>query len=264
MEDIRKWVSHTRMSDPAHHAGTVSALTSDISALNFVVQGLLAHSDWLTAYGLDEAAYRAVSRATLPVAERLDRIVERDGESLKICRPLAKREVGTCRDSALMLCCFLRTRGVPARVRCGFAAYFNSPWEDHWVCEFWDRKARRWRLSDPQLDELQREHLHILFDTTDVPREVFLTAGHAWLACRRGEADPRRFGHGEVTGEWFVKINVVRDHYALNARETSDWDGWRAAPLSKRMIGEHELTLLDDLATRPEQPLVDFDPDWLP
>lgn len=263
MEEARRWVGHTRMSDPRRHQSAIGALPSDIGALNEVVQGLLVHSDWLTAYGLDEAAYRAVSRATLPVAERLDRIVASDDAPLDIRRPAAKREIGTCRDTALMLCSFLRTRGIPARVRCGFAAYFNSGWEDHWVCEFWDRNAERWLLSDPQLDEVQRLQLRISFDTTDVPRAAFLTAGEAWLACRRGEADPGRFGHGDVTGGWFVKINVVRDHHVLNGRETSAWDGWRDAPLSKRIFGGHEAALLDDVAARPEQPLVDLAPDWL-
>jgi len=60
-----------------------------------------------------------------------------------------------------------------------------------------------------------------------------------------------------------VKINVVRDHYAVNNRETSAWDAWRAAPKSKRVVSDRDRTLLDSIAACPEQPMIDVSPDWL-
>jgi hypothetical protein len=118
-------------------------------------------------------------------------------------------------------------------------------------------------LSDPQIDSMLKDRYRIGFDPKDVPRQSFLTAGQAWLDCRGARSDPDRFGHGEVTGSWFVKVNVVRDHYVLNGRETSVWDGWRAAPPSKRVVSPQDVGLLDDLAARPKQPLVEVVPDWL-
>ena len=134
---------------------------------------------------------------------------------------------------------------------------------DHWVCEYWDAKTKTWRLSDAQIDQMLRQRNRIEFDPADVPRGLFVSAGEAWLKCRRAEADPCAFGHGEVTGMWFVKVNVLRDHYVMNGRETSKWDRWREAPLLKRSISESELELLDDLAERPEQQLTEILPDWL-
>ena len=251
------------MSDLAGHAAVIADLPSDIGALNGVVQGVLVHSDWVAEYGLDGTQLDAVSRMTLPVADRLDDIFQRDGRGLQTGRPPDRRAIGTCRDFALLLCSFLRGKGVPSRVRCGFAAYFGSGWDDHWVCEYWDRKTQAWRLSDSQIDGVLKARLRIGFDPGDVPRQSFVTAGQAWLDCRAGRSNPDRFGHGEVTGPWFVKVNVFRDHHVLNGRVTSAWDGWRDAPPSKRVIGAHEHALLDDLATRPEQALVDVVPDWL-
>jgi transglutaminase-like putative cysteine protease len=198
----------------------------------------------------------------LPVADRLDEILGTDAQPLQIRRPPDKRAVGTCRDFALLLCCFLRSKGVPARLRCGFAAYFGGGWEDHWVCEYWDKQAQTWRMSDPQIDAMLKNKCRIGFDPTDVPHQWFLTAGQAWLDYRGARSDPNRFGHGEVTGSWFIKVDVLRDHYVLNGPETST-SGWRAAPPSKRMVGEHEVALLDDLAARPEQQVVEVVPDWL-
>ena len=263
MENVDRWAGHTPMSDPAAHIGIVAGLPSDVGTLNRIIQGLLVHSDWLGAYGLDGGDHRGVSRDTLPVADRLDEILANSSKNLEDPRSPGKRSVATCRDFPLMLCSFLRSKDTPARVRCGFANYFSTAWEDHWVCEYRNRQARKWRLSDAQMDGLLTAKCRIAFDPTDVPRRAFMTAGEAWLACRSGKLDPHRFGHGEVTGPWFIKINVLRDHYVLNGRETSAWDGWRAASPSNRIIGEHEVTLLNDLAARPEQELVEVAPDWL-
>jgi hypothetical protein len=260
MADADRWTQHSLMSDPAGHTRRVAVLPSDISALNGVIQGLLIHSDWLTAYALDAADYRTVSRDTLPVADRLDGILATDAKDLRAPRAPGERAVGTCRDFALLLCSFLRSKGVPTRVRCGFADYFGSAWEDHWVC---DGHSRTWRLSDAQLDDVIATKCDVAFDPTDVPRRAFMTAGEAWLACRAGERDPDHFGHGNVTGGWFIKINVIRDHYVLNGHETSAWDGWRVAPSANRVVSEHEIAWLNDLAARPEQAFVDVVPDWL-
>jgi hypothetical protein len=260
MPNLRRWTDHTPMSDPAAHTSIVAELPSGIGALNSIIQGLLVHSDWLTVYGLDNADYRTVSRNTLPVADRLDTILGNDSQDLRTPRPPGKRAVGTCRDFALMLCSFLRSKSVPSRVRCGFADYFGTPWEDHWVCEYWDEHARKWLLSDAQLDSLIAAKCQAEFDPVDVPRSAFMTAGEAWLACRDRKLNPDHFGHGTVTGIWLIKINVIRDHYVLHGHETSAWDGWRAVPLSNRVINEQEVALLDDLAARPEQQFVEVAP----
>jgi hypothetical protein len=94
-----------------------------------------------------------------------------------------------------------------------------------------------------------------------LPRS-FMTVGQAWTACRSGERDPGRFGHGAVKGLWFVKVNVVRDHCAINNRETSTWDGWREASKSKRIVSDQDCALLDDIAARPECAMIDINPDW--
>lgn len=259
---IDRWVAQTAMSDPAEHAPFVAGFPADMGGLNRVIQGVLVHSDWLAEYGLDETRLNTGSRRTLPVAERLTEIFERDARPLSFARSPDRRAIGTCRDFALLLCSMLRGNGVPCRLRCGFASYFRDGWEDHWVCEYWDRPARAWRLSDPQIDEIQREKCHVGFDPTDVPRQSFVTADQAWLDCRAGLSDPGRFGHGETTGVWFLKVNLIRDHYAINNRETSPWDTWRAAASSVRIVNDPEAALLDELAASVERALVEINPEW--
>src|SRR5262245_47929425 len=95
MTQFERWTLHTPLSDPMEHLGVISEFPSDIGALNRIIQGLLVHSDWLTVYGLDDAAYRTVSRNTLPVAERLDAILANGNQDLRTPRPPDKRAVGT-------------------------------------------------------------------------------------------------------------------------------------------------------------------------
>jgi len=159
MDNLDRWIDHSRMSDPVGHAAAIADLPFDIGVLNGIIQGVLVHADWLTQYGLDENQLHAASRTTLSVADRLRDILDRDARRLEARRPPHMRSIGTCRDFALMLCAVLRCKGIPSRLRCGFAAYFGSVWEDHWVCEYWDRETRTWRLSDPQIDQMLRDIL---------------------------------------------------------------------------------------------------------
>jgi transglutaminase-like putative cysteine protease len=205
----------------------------------------------MAAYGLPEPD--ASARETLPLSQRLLQIADADSRSLAIARPCAIRSVGTCRDYALMLCAMLRQRRIPARVRCGFAAYFDrGRWEDHWICEYWRPAEDRWCRVDAQLDELLRQRLAIEFDTTDVPPDMFMPAGDAWRLCRTSHGDPARFGHGTACGLWFVRVNVVRDHHAMNNLETSAWDSWRQAAASHRLVDDAEARETDLLALHPD------------
>jgi hypothetical protein len=166
---------------------------------------------------------------TLPVGARFEALQARDALELDEARAPARREIGTCRDFALTLCSFLRAKGIPLRLRCGFASYFGDGWEDHWICEYWDTKKASWRLTDPQLDDVMRANCGVRFNTSDMPRDVFLSAGEAWIRCRIGQGDPNRFGHGSTKGLWFMKVNVIRDSFAVKNCETSAWDRWRVA-----------------------------------
>ena len=214
-------------------------------------------------YGLDAGTMADISRATLPVAERLSRLAASDRLDLVAGRSPDGREVGTCRDFALLLCSFLRTHGTPARVRCGFASYFGEGWWDHWICEHWDADRVGWLRADAGLDETVRQACHITFDPSDLPEGAFLTAGEAWLGCRAGRLSPDDFGHGEHKGLWFISMNVARDSLSLNGREMSPWDSWREALAGARQLSPDQLSRFDALAADPERLPDPPIPPWL-
>lgn len=229
--DHNRYRMPAAMSDPGRHANLFVGLPRDAGALAKIVQGLLIHAHLAPAYGVTLGSDEQAQIHVRAIEKVLDDIVARDGRPLSIARATTVRQVGVCRHFTLLHVAMLRAGGIPARARCGFGAYFErGRYLDHWVTEYWDERKKSWALFDAQIDERQCELFKIEFDTADVPRDQFMVAGDAWLACRSGKADPRAFGIQNMHGLWFIAGNLVRDIAALNNREMLPWDVWGAMP----------------------------------
>jgi hypothetical protein len=191
---------------------------------------------------------------------RLGRTLELDPSPLTTPRPREKKIVGNCRDFSLTLASMLQSKGIPARPRCGFGAYFlPDHYEDHWVCEYWNEAEGRWVLVDAQLDELQQDVLEIPFNTLDVPRDQFLVGGAAWTMCRSGQADPDQFGIFDMHGMDFVKGDFLRDLAALNKVELLPWDCWGMILAEYATLPPDDLSMLDRLADLTSVEVPEFD-----
>ena len=154
--------------------------------------------------------------------------------------------VGTCRHFALLSCALLRYRGIAARVRCGFATYFQSGQGlDHWITEYQNGDGRWVRIDSEILGGTVLDH------PGDLRPGEFLSGGEAWAALRRGEIDAARFGvYG--TGNWGpaeIRGNAVKDLAALNKVEMLPWDEWgRMTAAYRGETGEDYDELLDEIA----------------
>lgn len=243
------------MTSVGDHASPFDALPRDVAALARVVQGLLLHEHWADAYGVALSAERRGESHLRPVARMLERLSARDGAPLSVTRPVEARLVGTCRHFTVLLVAMLRAKGVPARARCGFSAYFTpGRFEDHWVCEYWNAAEARWVLVDAQIDDVQGAALRPDFDLLDVPRDRVVIAGDAWAQCRAGEADPSTFGIADMHGLWFIAGNVVRDLAALNNVEMLPWDQWGVMLGLDEPLDDDRLALLDRSAAVTRAP----------
>lgn len=221
--------SFAEISDPKEYTDLLVRLPDDPSDICNVVQGLIIHPLWIEKYGA-EIDQNRINRELQArnVRDILENVHRLDNGPLNRARPPSLRAVGTCRNYSLLLCSVLRSKGVAARLRSGFATYFNQPqYEDHWICEYWSDTEKYWVRVDPQLDDLHIRTLNIDFNPGDVPIDVYLYAGEAWTMCRRERADPESFGVSGFNGFGFIKGSIVRDILALNKIETLPWDhGW--------------------------------------
>ncbi|WP_407151614.1 transglutaminase domain-containing protein [Bradyrhizobium sp. ORS 86] len=241
------YVRQDERTDPGGLVDLYRDLPDTVPQLRDIVSGLIVHVSWAERYGIP--ADVPLTRATRPVADRLRLIEDSFPGSLTEARPPLKRTFGTCRDYALLLCSMLRSRAIPARVRCGFAAYLAADtYQDHWICEYWSPGTMRWVQVDAQLDRPQVDQLGITFDCADLPPGAFITAARAWLSARDNSVAAEAFGHGGTTGFWFLSVNLHRDVLSLTNREVSAWDTWRDAPLTAKVLGTGALAELDQLA----------------
>ena len=114
------------MSDPGRHAALFEGLPRDAGALAKIVQGLLVHQHIAPAYGLTLTRNQQAQSHVRAVEKILDGIVMRDGRPLSALRAINERQVGVCRHFTLLHVAMLRTRGIPARARCGFGGLFRK------------------------------------------------------------------------------------------------------------------------------------------
>jgi Transglutaminase-like superfamily len=255
MQIDESYVRPGPMTAAGRYAPLLGELPGDVASLAAVAHGLLIHEFIAEAYGVMLADEDRASVHLRPVEAMLEQIVARDVRPLGVAREPEGRLASNCRGFTVLMVAMLRAHGTPARARCGFGGYFTEGrFEDHWVCEYWD--GGRWVLVDAQIDGRQRELFGIDFDVTDVPRDRFLIAGDAWAACRRGDADPSRFGLTMVNeaGDWWIASNLVRDAAALDNLELLPWDSWGAMPGPDDKIDEELAGLFDRLAALTQAP----------
>ena len=226
----------------------LSSLPAGIEAQRRLVQWLLVHWGWGPAYGIPADQLRKHEQNLRSIREVVTRAVEQTGTPITQMRQPLDRVVGICRHFALLHVALLRETGTPARMRCGFANYFEpGKWVDHWITERWD--GDRWVRDDPQVDGLQASFIKPSFDVNDQPPGHFLTGAQAWIATRAGELDPQVFGIFDMWGQSFIGGNVLLDLGCLNKVELLPWDApWNVLTGPFDPVPDDALPLLDDVA----------------
>ncbi len=140
-------------------------------------------------------------------------------------------------------------------MRVGFGTYFTKYDPDfacdHEIAEVWDAGEQRWRLVDPDLNDLAMHDNQVPFDPMDVPRDRFQVGGLAWQLYRAGAIDPDRYGisgFSGMTGAPFIRGGLVQDLAALNKMELLCWDCWGWMLNDMATYTEAEWSLLDRTA----------------
>ena len=166
------------------------------------------------------------------------------------------RVVGCCRDATLLFVSLARHKGIPARMRVGFAAYFHPGLLiDHVVAQAWDEAAGRWRLIDGEMnsDWTPEMHGHPV-DWMDLTDDQFVTGPRAWQAARAGTSGPERhltapdLDAPELRGWPLLARHVIHDLVALNKTEMLVWDAWgMQLGIDPGSVAEQHALLLDEI-----------------
>jgi hypothetical protein len=245
--------SHSPMSDPGSYAHLYGALPDDMTSLCKIVQTTYLHYWGGKDAGIVIPPERAVEVDNRRVETILEKMMAAHNAPLTEPRPAEKRVIGCCRDAALLLCSFLRHKGIPARIRSGFAPYINIGHPtfavDHVVTEYWDEG--RWKLADAEQSKSLVQRNGITFDVLDIPRDRFLVAGQVWQAVRSGAAEEKNYGgdpHEKFwTGLWSIRTRLVNDINSLSKVEYLLWDTW-GLMVYKKTLSKSDLATLDRAA----------------
>ncbi|TBR27303.1 MAG: transglutaminase domain-containing protein, partial [Reyranella sp.] len=132
------------LSDAGIWALQFAALPDDVAGLAKVLQGLLIHEHMPDVYGVALSERQRCEPHVRSAEAILERIAVHDPRPLSQARLPGERFAGCCRHYTLLLVAMLRSKGIAARARCGFGAYFaKGKFMDHWVAEYFDEAQRR-------------------------------------------------------------------------------------------------------------------------
>ncbi len=240
---------HTPYSNPGRHRSALRVLPVEPEALSAVSRNVIVH-------------YRA-SGHNLPVETRgdvnarwLEAILTADRgrhpEPLDTPRAPTERVQGCCRDHTLFCIGTLRTHGVPARSRVGFAGYFVDGWHhDHVIVEAFING--RWRRFDSEI-EAPRPALPTPMDIEPgrLGGTGFVTAAQVWLGYRLGDIDSDTYGVDPAVpvfrGERFIFEEVIYEVAHRFGDELLLWDTWGRMGEPGSPVSEADARWIDDIA----------------
>jgi hypothetical protein len=242
----------------------IDDLPDDLAALRQASSQLMFHyraGGDFTANGVP--AGRMAEINTRYADLMLDLVLARGAPTLARARPPGDRVVGCCRDATVLFLALARHKGIPARARVGFSAYFHPGWLiDHVVAEVWDEREGRWRLVDGEMNAGWTPEVNgRTVDWLDLTDDQFVTGPRAWQAARAGESDPERHVVAPdldipVLRGWpYIAHNVIHDLAALNKTEMLLWDAW-GMQLSEGggSVSAADAALLDEISATTGDP----------
>ncbi len=248
-EAVIDHAAHTPYSHPGAHAALVAGLPTAPDELAAVARNLIVH-------------YRA-SGFELPGATR-DEINARWVEQILAAdqarhpwpldreRQPTDRVQGCCRDHTLFCVAALRSSGIPARSRVGFAGYFVEGWHhDHVVVEAW--LEDRWRRFDAEVDAAWAGLAAPMdMPTGTVEGTGFVTAAQVWAAHRRGDVDTETYGVDPqvpfIRGPRFAFDEVIHEVAHRFGDELLLWDSWGRMAIPGTPVSGDDERWLDEVA----------------
>ncbi len=148
-------------------------------------------------------------------AAMLAELYRRDPRGFVPDRAEEHKLILTCRFVAILMASILKSRGIPARVRAGYAPYIPSDYiEDHWITQYWHAPSRRWITIDADTSLESRP-----FDPFDMPLDAFDFAANAWLGMRSGSKDPNVYRTHGATYLDEMGAQVLCDFHCLMNNE---------------------------------------------
>ncbi len=217
-------------TNPGLYESYVKTLPNDVKELGLLLRKNFIHRTTLDAGNVGTNAdlkygdmtkvpwWRQTEDDNLTTtAAMLAEFFRRDKKGLTMERKVEDKLVLTCRYVAILMASILKTKGIPARVRSGFAGYFegaSDAW-DHWITQYWHKSENRWVTMD-----VDGSFHRTGFNMYDIPEGKFDFSSDAWLDVRQGKMDDKHFRNaGGFDGLIAIAWEVFYDFHCLMNNE---------------------------------------------
>jgi excinuclease ABC subunit A len=203
-------------TDPGEHASLFDDLPESLKDLCSLIKHQFIHPIELGDLRNSLPEERHYEDPKFPtVSDMLEGLLRYDERGLTFERKRENRLIVACYHHALLLASMLRHRGIPARIRTGFARYFEKEAGvrfGHAICEVWDKKKQRWILVDPD-----RQFV-------DFSRNLFEFSDSAWKQLRAGKIKPGKYVAAQSKGDHAILHILLQDLSCVLLEEKSYWD----------------------------------------
>lgn len=195
-----------------------------------------------------------LTTATAMLAE----LYRRDSRGLTADREVEDKLVLTCRYDSILVASILKSKGIPTRVRSGFAPYFIiNKSTDHWINQYWDDVENRWVTIDVDGSISHNGD----FDAYDMPEGVFDWSARAWLDVRRGISEPAYYWNAaDFSGLMPIARELFYDFHCLMNNEIVYYHHPRMVSYENfSKLTAEQLKGIDDIANLMLNPDDNFD-----
>lgn len=177
-------------------------------------------------------------------------LFRRDSRGFIFDRSTENKPILTCRFLAILFASALKAKGIPARVRSGFASYFDddtsTSW-DHWVTEYIDPQSKEWILVD--IDG-SLSMVDPKINPYNMSKDQFNYSADVWVNVRDGKLPERRFwnampysGLNAIAWELFYDFHCLMNNEIIYLHHPANLDINKFYLLSKKQVDE-----IDNLA----------------
>jgi len=160
---LKAYARQTELTDPGEYLHLYNGLPQSLDSLCLLIKCQLIHP--MEALQMGYSMEQVISDGAIENTEQiLDALMKRDSLGLSFVRRPEDRLLLACHHHAMLLTSILRSREIPARMRFGFARYYEKKAGvrfGHVICEVWDDREQRWVLADPDLQPLGYDVLNI-------------------------------------------------------------------------------------------------------
>jgi hypothetical protein len=207
--------SYGSFTDPGEYGALYKNLPESLADLCRLIKAQMIHPvAYLPLYRdliPPERSYEDLEYPTVQTI--LAGLMKHNPAGLTQDRKPGQRLVVSCRYHAILLASILKSRGIPARVRYGFAGYlYPGRFINHVICEVWNDQDQRWMLVDPDRQMV------------DFSSGQFETSDDVWRRYRQGGLDSSLYGVPDWWGAHPILDVLCHDIAAVLGNERTYLD----------------------------------------